>query len=245
MRVVITGAGRGIGAAIARQFAYEGAYVLVSDKNEEDASTVARSIGSGSTSFGVDVARENEVESLMQEAHRLLGGLDALVHAPAIGGAKLLVDVTAAEWRQLMDVNLTGAFLCCRTAGREMAKQRSGVIVTLASLAADRPSAGTGPYSTSKAALVQLTLGLAAELRQFGVRANVISPGPTDTDLARDLHSPQRRAALTSRVPMRRYGTPEEIAAAAVFLCSNEARSITGRVLHVDGGASHAGVTSF
>ena len=123
-------------------------------------------------------------------------------------------------------------------------RQGSGVILTLASLAAERPSVGTGPYSASKAALVGLTLGLAAELARFNVRANVLSPGPTETDLAMELHSAARRAALTSRVPMARYATPAEIAGAAVFLCSNDAHSITGRVLHVDGGASHAGVTS-
>ena len=244
MRVVVTGAGRGIGAAIARRFAGEGARVLVSDKNEEAAGLTAQSIGNGSTFQRADVTREDDVEALMEQAHRHLGGLDALVHAPAIGGTKLLADVTAAEWKHLMAVNLTGAFLCCRAAGRAMARQRSGVIVTLASLAAHRPSAGTGPYSASKAALVHFTLGLAAELRPFGVRANVVSPGPTETELAKSLHSPSRRAALTSRVPMARYGTPEEIAAAAVFLCSNDARLISGTVLHVDGGASHAGVTS-
>jgi len=241
-RVVITGGGGGMGTIIARRFHASGAVVIVADLNENAARNVAAEWGAPDDGFMVDVTSEASVVAFFRRAADRLGGLDAIVHCPGITVGKPFVDQTLEDWRRVIAINLRGTFLCCREAARIMCSAGGGSIVTIASSAAHRASVNICSYSASKAAVANLTRGIALELAQFGVRANAISPGPTDTEFVTRNHSAARRAEFNAHVPMGRYGRPEEMAAAAAFLCSDAARSITAEVLHVDGGLVPAGL---
>ena len=236
-RALITGGARGIGRAIADRFVAEGAAVVIADLQHLPGNDPA-----GCQKVTVDVADERSVEKMMQETVCLLGGLDVLVHCAGISVHRPLLETKAADWRRLIDINLTGTFLCSREAARIMCNQKSGCIINIASVAAFLPGMRTHAYAATKGGVVSFTKAIAGDLAPHGVRANAISPGPVETDLARTVHTPAFRASYLSRIPMGRYGEPEEIASTAVFLASDDASYITGVILSVDGGFSSAGV---
>jgi len=236
-RALITGGARGIGRAVADRFAAEGAAVVIADVQHIPGNDPA-----GCHKVTADVSDERSVVEMMQETVGRLGGLDVLIHCAGISVHRPLLETAVEDWRRILDINLTGTFLCNREAARIMCSQKSGCIVNVASVAAFLPGVRTHAYAASKGGVVTFTKAIAGDLAPEGIRVNAISPGPIETDLARTVHTPEFRASYLARIPMGRYGQPEEIASTAVFLASDEASYITGVVFSVDGGFGSAGV---
>lgn len=245
-RALVTGSGRGIGFAIAQAFAREGASVAVADLDAERARTAAASIDGDAgkvVAIAADVADPASVAAMVAEARQALGGLDILVNNAGIGGSTPFLDTTLEEWRRILDVNLTGAFMTAQAVARGMVEAGTGGrIVNIASLSGQRGGHGRAAYGSAKAGLELLTKVMAVELSEHGINVNAIAPGPIETEIARFMHDEATRAAYHYLVPMNRYGTPEEIADAAVYLCSDEARYVQGHTLNVDGGFLSAGL---
>jgi 3-oxoacyl-[acyl-carrier protein] reductase len=242
---IITGAGRGIGSEIARRFASEGARVVVADLDEMSAQRVAGEISAtGKLAIGlhVDVTESASVQRLMQETIARYGRIDVLINNAGIGLNKPFLTTTLEEWEIQLRVNLTGQFLCGQAAARIMAKQGAGRIVNVASISGQRGGQGRAAYGAAKAGVILLTKVMSVELSPLGIRVNAVAPGPVDTDQSRETHTPSTRQAYYDRIPARRYGEREEIAAAVLFLASPEASFVSGHVLNVDGGFNAAGL---
>ncbi len=241
---LVTGAGRGIGLAIASALAREGAAIAVADLDADRAKSAAAGIGEqGGRAIAIiaDVADPASVKAMVRTALDAFGRLDILVNNAGIGGSTPFLETTIEEWRRILDVNLTGAFLVAQAVAREMTKH-GGKIVNIVSLSGQRGGHGRAAYGSAKAGLELLTKVMAVELAEHGISVNAIAPGPIETEIARFMHDEATRAAYHYLVPMNRYGTPEEIAEAAVFLCSDESRYVQGHTLNVDGGFQSAGL---
>jgi NAD(P)-dependent dehydrogenase (short-subunit alcohol dehydrogenase family) len=242
---IITGAGRGIGSQIARTFAAEGAQVVVADIDEASARRVADAINeAGGQAIGlcVDVSELAQVERLVNETQTRFGKLDVLVNNAGVGLNKPFLATTLEEWELQLRVNLTGTFLCAQAAARAMVHRGGGRIVNVASISGQRGGQGRAAYGAAKAGVILLTKVMAVELSPLGIRVNAVAPGPVDTDQSRETHTPSTRRAYYDRIPARRYGEREEIAAAALFLASQESSFVSGHVLNVDGGFNAAGL---
>jgi NAD(P)-dependent dehydrogenase (short-subunit alcohol dehydrogenase family) len=234
--VVITGAGSGIGRATAQMFAAEGARLALLDRDELGLAETAKL--SGGHMFTVDVTNEQDVARVIGAAHATMGALDGVVNSAGIMCADKLANTTLATWQRVIDVNLTGPFLVCRAAQPFLAQRPGASIVNIASAQALLPGLTGGVYAASKAGVMVFTKSLAAELAP-GIRANVICPGAATTPMgnaAVDAMDAQTRAAFIGRYAIGRLSRPEEVAAAILFLMSDEASSITGIALAVDGG---------
>ena len=242
---IITGAGRGIGRVIALRFAQEGARVVIADLDESSAHAVAAEIvAAGGLGLGLklDVAQPAMVDAAIAETRSRFGRLDVLVNNAGIGSCVPVLELTLEEWERNLRVNLTGTFLCAQAAARVMVAQGCGRIINIASISGQRGGVGRAAYGAAKAGVIQLTRVMAVELSARGVGVNAISPGPVDTDQSRGTHTPATRRAYLDRIPMKRYGQAEEIAAAAVFLAADESSFVVGHVLNVDGGFDAAGL---
>jgi 3-oxoacyl-[acyl-carrier protein] reductase len=242
---MITGAGRGLGREMALRFAREGARVVIADIDEATAQAVAAEIASipgEALALKVDVSDPSLVTAAIEEVVKRYGQLDVLVNNAGIGSCVPVLDMTLAEWDRNLRVNLTGTFLCAQAAARVMVRQGGGRIVNIASISGQRGGVGRAAYGAAKAGVIQLTRVMAVELAAHGVAVNAISPGPVDTEQSRGTHTPATRRAYLERIPLKRYGEGSEIAAAAVFLASEEASFIAGHVLNVDGGFDAAGL---
>lgn len=224
----VTGGASGIGAAIVARLRAEGATVVVLD------------IAAGPDGITLDVTDEAAVVSAFAEIGRRHGRLDALVTSAGVGKVAALAETSAALFDRLHAVNARGTFLCAREAAPLM--PRGGAMVLVASVSALRGNTGRVAYAASKGAVVAMGQVLALDLAASGIRVNVLAPGPVDTPLVAAMHSAQERRQWTERVPLARYGTPDEIAAAALFLASSEAAYVTGHVLAADGGFLASGV---
>lgn len=247
--MAITGAGRGIGRAIALRMAREGWAVAVSDINGDSAAAVAAEIeqtGVRARGDALDVTDPDAVAAWVNEVDADLGGLTGAVANAGIITIRPLLEVAPEEWRRVMAVNLDGAFFFCQAAGRVMAPRGKGSIVIISSASSRRPSLWLGPYSTSKTALHGLTRNLALELSEHQVRVNAISPGLVDTDMwekiDRERGGRQGRKAgevfaeMIKMVPLGRAQVPEDVATIAAFLLSEETEYITGQNISYDGG---------
>lgn len=241
---LVTGGARGIGLAIARAMRAEGAVLVLADINEAGARESLAALGADQEGMAadVDVADQNSVLALIDAVKARYGRLDILINNAGIGGNTPFLEISAEVWNRTIAINLTGAFFVAQAAARVMAERRSGKIINIASLSGQRGGHGRGAYGAAKAGLELLTKVMAVELAEFGINVNNIAPGAIETEMAKFAHDPATRAAYNYLIPMTRYGTPEEIADAAVFLCSDEARYIHGHTLNVDGGFREAGL---
>ncbi len=250
---IITGSGRGIGRAIARRFAEEGASVLITARTESEIHAVAEEIaraGGQAAHIAADVSTEQGCESILREAREKLGDVQILVNNAGIyGPVKSLEEISPAEWDQVIAANLRSTFLMSRLVLPDMYARGSGAILNISSIAAKAAFGLNGPYAASKAAINGLTRTLAAEAARKGVRVNGISPGPVpETIMSQELGRAlaQRFNAdpgalynqMLEGILQGRPQTAGEIAAAAVFLASEESSAITGQILNVDGGMS-------
>jgi 3-oxoacyl-[acyl-carrier protein] reductase len=240
--VIITGAAQGIGRTFAGAFAESGSRVVVADRDTGGAESTAaelREDGHDATAVTVDVADEDSVDELLRRTLDRYGRVDTLVNNAAIFSTitmKPFDEISAAEWRQVLDVNLTGAFLCCRAIGRHLRAQGSGSIINISSAAVLQGRPDYLHYVASKAGVVGLTRSLARELGTANVTVNALMPGSVDTGIPRDSVQPGQAERIVASQALHRRLRPADIAGAAVFLASDAARTITGQSLVIDGG---------
>jgi len=242
---VVTGGARGIGLAICKALAREGATVALADINLEGAKAAAASVstvGRSAVPIEVNVADPASVTAMIKTLLQQFGRIDILVNNAGIGGNTPFLDTTLEEWNRIIGINLTGAFMVAQAVAREMAKNGGGKIVNIASLSGQRGGNGRAAYGSAKAGLELLTKVMAVELAPYNINVNNIAPGAIETEMAKFAHDAATRSAYNYLIPMVRYGSPEEIADAAVFLCSDEARYVHGHTLNVDGGFRAAGL---
>ena len=238
-RVLITGASRGLGRDVAVAFAREGAYVGVGYHAHpaEARTTLAAVEGAGGSgeAIGFDVRDPAAVDSALNGFAR--GGLDVLVNSAATLHDAWAATLAQAEWQQVVDVNLTGTFNCCRAAARVMLVRKAGVIVNVASVAGFRAAPGQASYAASKGGVLALTATLAAELAPRGIRVNAVVPGLLSTGMGRRLDRDVAER-LRGHIPLGRFGAGDDVARAVLFLASEDAGYVVGHSLVVDGGLS-------
>jgi len=239
---LITGAGRGFGRAIALAFAREGARVaanyLGSRAGAEEVAAEARRLGTEAVALRGDVAREDDVKALVAATLERFGRLDVLVNNAGIMVRGPMLAVPAEECRRMFDVNVTGTMLCTRHALPAMIERKGGRIINLSSQLAQRAVGGGGfaAYAATKGAIESLTRALAAEVGVHGITVNAIAPGGIDTDMSRDVMTPEYRARRLAELPLHRFGSVDDVAYCAVVLASDEAGYLTGQILHPSGG---------
>lgn len=243
--VVITGAGRGIGRALALRFATQGANIALLDMNASDLATAAQQcakLGVRALSYTVDVSREAEVTAVLDAVVRDFGSLDVIINNAGIVKDALLIKVkdgdvvgkmSLEQWRAVIDVNLTGVFLCAREAAERMIKlAKGGVIINISSISR-HGNAGQSNYAAAKSGVASMTVVWAKELARYGIRVGSIAPGFTHTDILASM-KPEVLEKVIAPVPLKRLGQPDEIAHAAQFIVEND--FFTGRCLDLDGG---------
>lgn len=234
---LVTGASRGIGRAIALALAAEGAKVVVNYASSRAAADeVVEEIaaaGGEAIALQADVSQAEEVDSLVQQTIEKFGRLDVLVNNAGITRDTLLLRMKPEEWQAVIDLNLTGVFLCTRAASKLMLKQRSGRIINIASVTGQMGNPGQANYSAAKAGVIGFTKTVAKELASRGITANAVAPGFIETDMTSDLKADE----ILKFIPLGRYGKPEEVAGMVRFLAADSAAAyITGQVFNVDGG---------
>jgi 3-oxoacyl-[acyl-carrier protein] reductase len=240
---LVTGASRGIGAAIAVRLASEGAAVAVNYQGSESAAlgvvAAIETAGGRAVAMQADVSDPAACTSLVERTVSELGGLDILVNNAGITRDGLLVRMSDEDWDAVIRTNLTGVFSMTRAAGKVMMKARSGSIINMTSVVGIGGNAGQVNYSAAKAGVIGLTKTVARELAPRGVRCNAVAPGFIETDMTSSL-SEEVRAAAAARIALKRFGSPADVASAVAFFASDDAGYVTGTVLAVDGGMTFA-----
>ncbi|WP_404409107.1 3-oxoacyl-[acyl-carrier-protein] reductase [Jeotgalibacillus malaysiensis] len=236
---IVTGASRGIGRSIAIELAKNGANVVVNySGNEEKAKETAKEVEAAGTKalvFKADVSNADDVQAMLKETISTFGSIDILVNNAGITKDNLLMRMKEADWDQVMDINLKSVFLTTKAAARPMMKQRRGKIINVSSIVGVMGNAGQANYVASKAGVIGLTKTSAKELAPRGITVNAVAPGFIETDMTGEL-SEDVQAAMKQMIPLERFGQPEDIAKAVVFLASDDADYITGQTIHIDGG---------
>ena len=236
---LVTGASRGIGRAVALKLASEGAKVALNFAGNEAAANEVceeiKSAGGQAILVKADVSDEAAVQDMVQKTADAFGRIDILVNNAGITRDGLLARMKEEDWDAVLSTNLKGVFLTTKAVAKLMMKQRAGRIVNMASVVGVSGNAGQANYSAAKAGVIGFTKTIARELASRGVTANAVAPGFIATDMTSVLSDKAKEAALTG-IPLGRMGTPEDVAAAVLFLVSDQSSYITGQVLHVDGG---------
>jgi len=235
---LVTGAAQGIGRAIALLLAQNGADIVVSDINLEKAEETAKEIegtGQRAMAIKVDVVHSEEVERMVQTILERFGHIDILINNAGIARDKLILRMTEEDWDAVLNVNLKGTFNCTKAVVRYMSKQRSGKIVSIASVVGEMGNVGQANYSASKAGVIGFTKTIAREFAQRGINVNAIAPGYIETPMT-DALPEKAKEELRQLIPMVRLGRPEDVAEAVLFLVSETSNYITGQVLNVNGG---------
>jgi NAD(P)-dependent dehydrogenase (short-subunit alcohol dehydrogenase family) len=237
---VVTGGARGIGLAIARALLREGAVVVLADSRIETAEQTAKDLSAYGMveARALDVRDWSQVREVFDSVQEDRGRIDIDVNAAGIQAAAPSLEMSEENWRAVLDTNLSGVFACAQAAGVHMARQRSGSIINIGSVAGVRGLPGRVPYGAAKAGVSAVTRVLGAEWAAHGVRVNAIAPGWVETDLFREAveHGRLNEQAILDRIPLRRLGQPDEIAELAVFLASDQSSYFTGQTLYPDGG---------
>jgi NAD(P)-dependent dehydrogenase (short-subunit alcohol dehydrogenase family) len=241
---VVTGGARGIGLAVGRWFLEHGHRIALLDIDAATLWTAAAALGDEARVLALhcDVSDPVAVQGSVDEVAARFGRIDALVNNAGVAVFKPIGETSFLEWRHVLSTNLDGTFLCTQACVPVMRQTGGGSIVNIASISGLRASTLRVAYGTSKAAIIHLTKQQAVELGTMGIRANVVAPGPVDTEMAKLVHSVAIRSDYYDAIPLNRYGTTEEIADAVGFLCSPAAAFVNGQVLAVDGGFDAAGV---
>lgn len=237
---IITGAGQGIGRAIALGLAREGAKVVVAEINEESALAVKSEIEAGggkALAIRTDVSNEQAVQAMVEHSLREFGKLDILVNNAGIYPTSPVEAMTEEDWDRVIGTNLVGAFLCSRAVVTEFLKQGNGRIISITSGRAFQGAKSGAHYAASKAGIIGFSKSLALELARHGITVNVICPGVTDTAQPRGHQTEQELYAQAQKVPLGRIGQPEDLVGPAIFLASDAARFVTGQTLLVNGGS--------
>jgi 2-dehydro-3-deoxy-L-rhamnonate dehydrogenase (NAD+) len=233
---LVTGAATGIGEAIARRLAAAGASVAIGDINVKGAQDVASSIGTSAFPVHIDITQAGSVRAAVDETLGRTKRLDILINNAGIGGrAAPLWEQTEEDWRQIIDVNITGVFHCCRAVIQHMRGRKYGRIVNIASIAGKEGNPNMTGYSATKAAVIGFTKSLAKEVATEGICVNAVAPAVVHTKILDQL-TPQQVDYMTQRIPMRRTGKPEEIAAVVHFLASPDCSFVTGQCYDASGG---------
>jgi 3-oxoacyl-[acyl-carrier protein] reductase len=239
---VVTGASRGIGAAIARELAAEGAPVVVHyAKNADAAAEVVAEIrakGGKAVRYRADIRNERDVAQMFRAVRRRLGTVRLLVNNAGVTADGFAALLSRTQWTDVIDTNLTGAFFCSREALKAMIYAKRGAVVNITSVSGIAGTPGQANYSASKAGLIGLTRSLSREVAQYGIRVNAVAPGLVDTDMITGLPGDLVNRYIES-VPMRRICLPDEVATVVSFLLSDKAKSVTGQTLAVDGGFTY------
>ena len=237
---IITGAARGIGLATAKLMLAEGWRIALLDRDAAELEEAAAGLPHA-RAFLCDVSQPEQVARAMADVSDWAGGVHALVNNAGVADFGPIEDTGFDRWRRVMATNLDGVFLMSQAAIPAL-RRNGGIIVNIASISGLRGSTLRVAYGTSKAAVIQLTRQQAAELGEYGIRANCVCPGPVRTKLAMAVHSPEIIAAYHDAIPLNRYGSEEEIGHVIAFLCSDKASYVTGQIIAVDGGFESTGV---
>lgn len=236
---LVTGASRGIGRAVSVALARAGAYVAINYRSNEEAATETlaqvRAAGGDGELLAFDVADADRVEACVRDLTQRRGGLDVLVNNAGIAVDQLLLRIKPDDLTRTWHTNLNGAIWCAKAAIRPMMRKKSGRIINVSSVVGETGNPGQTAYSASKAALIGLTKTLAREYASRGITVNVVAPGYIETDMTADLPE-EAKQKIVEQTPVGRVGKPEEIAAAVLYLASDEASYVTGQVLRVNGG---------
>ena len=235
---VVTGGATGLGYAISQRLIQSGGAVTLWDRDEAAASKAATALGARASAVTVDVSQHESVRAAVRATLQIAPKVDALVNSAGVTGPNVkLWDYPVDDWREVMEVNLNGLFLCCREWAPHLRANNYGRIVNIASVAGKDGNPNASAYSASKAAVIALTKSLGKELADTGVRVNCVTPAAVKTAIFEQM-TPEHIAFMLSKIPMGRFGTPEEVAAMVGWLCTEECSFSTGAVFDLSGGRS-------
>ena len=242
---IVTGGASGIGLATVNALATCGTNIVIADINDSSGKEQARNLqnnGTDSLFVKTDVSSEDDVNHLIKKTVDKFGSLEILIHFAGIGLERLTLETSLEDWNRIISVNLTGSFLIMRAAANTMLTNNYGRIVAMSSAAGIRGGTGRAAYGASKGGVIALTQVMALEFSKSGITVNALAPGAIETELVQKMHDAETRRAYLLGIPMDRYGTPEEVATAAVYLSLPESSYITGVTFPVDGGFASSGV---